>query len=79
MACTVAVEEVIEKHYSRQISLLEDSEPELCEILSRCQEDEIEHRNISLNAGAEDAPGYPLLSSLIKTATRTAIWLSERI
>ena len=41
MACTVAVEEVIEKHYIRQISLLEDSEPELCEILSRFLQDEI--------------------------------------
>jgi ubiquinone biosynthesis monooxygenase Coq7 len=79
MACTVAVEEVIDRHYGRQIHRLRGVEPELCETLAKCQAEEVEHRNLALEAGAEEAPGYALLSAAVKTATRTAIWLSERI
>ena len=79
MACTVAVEEVIDDHYSNQIRRLSQHEPELCSTLEQCRADEVDHRNLALDAGAEEAPGYPILTFGIKTATRTAIWLSERL
>jgi 3-demethoxyubiquinol 3-hydroxylase len=79
MACTVAVEEVIDEHYRRQREALGDIEPELQEIISDFRADEIEHRNIALAHGAEEAPAYAALSAAIKAGSRLAIWLSTRL
>ena len=79
MACTVAVEEVIEEHYSRQAEALEDSEEALKETIETFRAEELEHRDIGLAEGAEETPGYPLLSAGIKAGSRLAIWLSERV
>ena len=54
-------------------------EAELAEIIAQFRAEEIEHRDIALAHGAEDAPGYPLLSAAIKAGSRLAIWLSTRI
>jgi len=75
MACTVAVEEIIDQHYEKQLNRLGDHNPDLSELIYACQQDEREHRDIALETGAS----YPLLSSAIKTASRLAIWLSERV
>ena len=80
MACTVAVEEVIEEHYSRQAAqLASEEEPEILEIIERFRKDEAEHKETALLEGAENAPGYPFLASAVKSCSRVAIWLSERI
>ncbi len=79
MACTEAVEEVIDKHYSNQISMLKDEEPELCDVLSRCQKDEREHQQTATDSGAKNAVGYTFINTVVKGATKTAIWLSERV
>ncbi len=79
MACTVAVEEVIDEHYRRQSAALGDAEPALKAVIEEFRRDELEHRDIALAHGAEDAPAYPALSAAIKTASRLAIWLSTRI
>ncbi len=79
MACTVAVEEAIDAHYTGQIATLDDSEPELRDTLSQFRDDELQHRAIGLQHGAEQAPGYRLLSAAIKTGCRLAIRISERI
>ncbi len=79
MACTVAVEEVIDEHYHRQIETLGDDEPDLAAVLTEFRDDEIEHRDIALEHGAEEAPAYPLLLAAIKAGSRLAIWLSTRI
>ncbi|MCB2081235.1 MAG: demethoxyubiquinone hydroxylase family protein [Rickettsiales bacterium] len=79
MACTVAVEEVIDEHYQKQLHTLGSREPKLTKDIARFREEELEHRDIGLEHDAEKAPGYPLLSAFIKTASRTAIWLSERV
>ena len=79
MACTVAVEEVIGEHYAGQIGRLGDDEADLRETLEDFRADEIAHRDIGLAHGAEETPGYELLSGAIKTGSRLAIWLSERI
>jgi ubiquinone biosynthesis monooxygenase Coq7 len=78
MACTVAVEEVIEEHYRQQMHELADSEPAITEKIDIFRAEEVEHRDTGLAHGAEQAPAYPVLSSAIKAGSRLAIWLAER-
>jgi len=79
MACTVAVEEAIDEHYTAQIETLADDEPELRATIEKFRAEELEHRDIGLDHGAEQAPGYRLLSRVIKTGCKVAIALSERV
>jgi ubiquinone biosynthesis monooxygenase Coq7 len=79
MACTVAVEEAIDAHYAGQIAELDDDEAELRDTLVKFREDELQHRDIGLQHGAEQAPGYRLLSAAIKAGCRLAIRISERV
>jgi len=80
MACTAAIEEEIDRHYSRQLEELEaGDDPELAGMISEFREDERAHRQAAIDAGAEKAPGYPLLSGAIRLGCRLAIRLSERI
>lgn len=81
MACTAAVEEEIDRHYSAQLDQLaeRDSDPELAAMIAEFREDERAHRDTALAAGAERAPAYPLLSGAIRLGCRAAIRLAERI
>jgi len=81
MACTAAVEEEIDRHYSRQLETLQrdGDDPELADMIERFREDEREHRDAALAAGAERAPAYPLLSGAIRLGCRVAIRLAEKI
>ena len=79
MACTEAVEEVIDEHYARQVEKLGQAEPELRTAIEQFRADEIAHRDTARAEGAADAPGYDLLSKGVKAITRGAIWLSERV
>jgi ubiquinone biosynthesis monooxygenase Coq7 len=79
MACTAAVETEIDRHYSEQLRALGRSEPDLAATIGRFRDEELEHRDTALAAGAEDAFGYPILSSLIRAGCRIAIALSKRI
>jgi len=78
-ACTEAVETVIEEHYAGQIEETKESHPDLSATFTKFREDELAHRDVAVEAGAKDAPGYPLLSAIIKTGCRAAIKLSEKI
>lgn len=81
MACTVAVEEAIDEHYAAQEATLKDmgSEPELYKTVVEFRQEELEHRDIGLDHGAEQAPAYALLTGAIKRASKLAIFLSKRI
>ncbi|HYM33159.1 MAG TPA: demethoxyubiquinone hydroxylase family protein [Candidatus Cybelea sp.] len=79
MACTEAVEEVIDAHYAAQSERLGDDEAALKATIDEFRGDEIAHRDAARAAGAADAPAYELLTGAIKTGARLAIWLSERI
>lgn len=79
MACTVAVEETIDAHYARQVADLGTQEPALRGTLERFRREELEHRDIGLAHGAEQAPAYRLLSAAIRAGCRAAIALSERV
>jgi 3-demethoxyubiquinol 3-hydroxylase len=78
MACTVAVEEVIDGHYRNQLEQMPPQERELKSAVEEFRADELEHRGVALDHGAREAPGYRLLSSAIRLCCRTAIALSEK-
>jgi ubiquinone biosynthesis monooxygenase Coq7 len=77
MACTVAVEETINEHYNAQAAALGEDEAELSVTVEKFRQEELEHRDIGLANGAERAPGYRLLTGLIKAGCKVAIGLSE--
>ncbi|MBL8708579.1 MAG: demethoxyubiquinone hydroxylase family protein [Rhodospirillaceae bacterium] len=79
MACTVAVEEVIDEHYRQQQNALAADEPEITAKIEQFRAEEVEHRDTGLAHGAAEAPGYQLLSGAIKAGSRLAIWLAERV
>ena len=79
MACTAAVETEIDRHYGAQADRLGDADPELSAVITEFQAEEVENRDAALEHGAEQAPGYGLLSAAIRLGCRVAIGLSERI
>ncbi|GGC29070.1 2-nonaprenyl-3-methyl-6-methoxy-1,4-benzoquinol hydroxylase [Novosphingobium marinum] len=79
MACTAAVEEEIDRHYTSQLDEIGDDDPELSGLITEFREDERAHRDAAIAAGAEKAPAYPLLSGAIRLGCRLAIRASERI
>ena len=79
-ACTEAVETVIEEHYGDQVAELEaEGDTELASKLAKFRDEEIAHKNLAAAEGASEAPGYPVLSALIRTGCRLAIRISEKV
>ena len=79
MACTEAIEEVIDRHYAEQSAALGEDEAELRATIDEFRADEIEHRDLAVAHEARGAPGYDLLTRAVKTGSRLAIWLSIRV
>jgi 3-demethoxyubiquinol 3-hydroxylase len=79
MACTVAVETEIDRHYSEQLEELGNSEPALSALIEEFRAEELEHKATALSEGAERAPGYPVMSAAIRLGCRVAIALSKRL
>ena len=80
MACTSAVESVIEGHYQEQVDELENQgEDELRNTFTAFREDELEHHDTAIAEGAEDAVGYNLLRGLITAGCKLAIKVSEKV
>ncbi len=79
MACTVAVEEVIDAHYEEQVQKLPANENVLKKKILKFQAEELEHRDIGLEHNAEKTPGYEFLYRAISGGCKAAIWLSKRI
>ncbi|MFW0777537.1 MAG: demethoxyubiquinone hydroxylase family protein [Rickettsiales bacterium] len=79
MACTVAVESVIDDHYAAQEASLGESENELKSVITQFRAEEQEHHDTALNLGAEQSPFYHFLTSAIVLQTKFAIWLSTRV
>jgi len=78
MACTAAVEDVIDRHYAGQVAHLDD-DPPLQTRIEAFRKDEAAHRDEALARGAEQMLGYSLLSGAIKAGCRMAIALSQRL
>ena len=79
MACTVAVETEIDRHYTAQLERLGEDDPELAALVARFRAEELEHRDIALEREAEATPGYRLLSGAIRAGCRLAIRIAERV
>jgi ubiquinone biosynthesis monooxygenase Coq7 len=79
MACTVAVEEVIDAHYREQAEKLGADEKPLQQTIEKFRAEEVQHRDTGLAHGAEQATAYPVLTQAIKAGSRLATWLAERV
>ena len=79
MLCTASVEEVIENHYENQLVKLGKDEKELKEKIKKFKSDEIDHNNIAYDNGATNKGIYSVMDKVIKTGSRIAITISEKI
>ena len=79
MLCTASVEEVIDKHYQDQIDQLQEDEKELKKKIIKFREDEIHHKDIAYEEGASKKGIYSILDKVIKTGSKIAIRISEKI
>jgi len=79
MLCTASVEEVIEDHYKNQLKKLGNDEMNLKNKIEKFKGDEVNHKNIAYEAGATNKGLYSILNKVIKTGSRIAITISEKI
>ena len=79
MLCTASVEEVIDEHYQNQLDQLNSDEKILKQKIKKFRNDEIHHKNIAYDNGASKEGFYSILDKIIKTGSKVAISLSEKI
>ena len=79
MLCTASVEEVIEKHYENQLSKIGDDEKNLKIKIEKFKEDEVNHKNIAYETGASKTGIYSVMDKIIRTGSKIAITISEKI
>ena len=79
MLCTASVEEVIQEHYASQIKQLESDENKLKNKITKFRKDELNHKNIAYEEGATKEGPYSILDKIIKTGSKIAINISEKI
>ena len=79
MLCTASVEEVIDEHYEKQINQLKPDEKILKEKIKKFRLDELHHKNIAYEKGATKKGLYKVLDKIIKTGSKIAINVSEKI
>ena len=79
MLCTASVEEVIDEHYQNQINQIESDEKELRNKIIKFREDELNHKDIAYNEGATRDGLYSILDKIIKTGSKIAINISEKV
>ena len=79
MLCTASVEEVIEDHYQSQLKKLGDDEKDLKSKIEKFKSDETNHKNIAYEAGATTKGLYSIMDKVIKTSSKIAITISEKI
>jgi ubiquinone biosynthesis monooxygenase Coq7 len=77
MACTVAVETEIDRHYGQQVRELGDSDPELSDAIVDFQAEEVEHKTLA--AETQGANQFPLMSAAIRLGCRVAIAVTKRV
>ena len=79
MLCTASVEEVIDEHYLNQINQIKDDEKQLREKIKKFRQDEIDHKDIAYEEGATKKGLYSVMDKVIKTGSKIAINISEKI
>tara|TARA_B100002051_G_scaffold229442_1_gene226508 strand:- start:282 stop:815 length:534 start_codon:yes stop_codon:yes gene_type:complete len=79
MLCTASVEEVIDEHYQNQIDQIESDEKELKKKIIKFREDELHHKDIAYEKGASKEGIYSIFDKIVKTGSKIAIRVSEKI
>jgi ubiquinone biosynthesis monooxygenase Coq7 len=79
MLCTASVEEVIDGHYQNQLNQINSDEKILKGKIKKFRDDEIHHKNIAYDNGASKEGLYSILDKIIKTGSKVAISISEKI
>ena len=79
MLCTASVEEVIEDHYQNQLKKLGNDEMDLKAKIEKFKEEESNHKNIAYESGATNKGLYSIMDKVIRTGSRIAIAISEKI
>jgi ubiquinone biosynthesis monooxygenase Coq7 len=79
MLCTASVEEVIEDHYENQLKKIGDDEKDLKDKIQKFRSDEINHKNIAYKSGATNKGIYSIMDKIIRTSSKIAITISEKI
>ena len=79
MLCTASVEEVIDKHYLNQINQLGPEEKELKKKITKFRMDELHHKDIAYEEGASKKGFYSIMDKIIKTGSKIAISISEKV
>ena len=79
MLCTASVEEVIDKHYLDQINQLGPEEKELKKKITKFRQDELDHKDIAYEEGASKKGFYSIMDKIIKTGSKIAIRISEKV
>ena len=79
MLCTASVEEVIDEHYQNQINQLKNDEKELKSKIIKFRDDELHHKDIAYAEGATKEGFYSIMDKIIKTGSKIAINISEKI
>ena len=79
MLCTASVEEVIDVHYKTQINQIGPDEKNLKNKITKFREDEFHHKDIAYNEGSSKKGFYSLIDKVIKTGSKLAIKVSEKI
>ena len=80
-ACTIAVEDVIEKHYQEQLNELEfyPEHDAFKKTVKQFRDDELEHRDTAVDQGGDDHPLAQPVKSVVTAITKAAIFLSKKI
>ena len=79
MLCTASVEEVIDGHYKNQIDQIGSDENDLKKNIIKFRNDEINHKDIAYDNGATKDGFYTIIDKVIKTGSKLAIKISEKI
>ena len=79
MLCTASVGDVIDEHYQNQINKIQDDEKKLKEKIKKFRADELEHKDIAYEQGATKRGIYSIMDKIIKTGSKIAINISEKI
>ena len=79
MLCTASVEEVIEKHYENQLKKIGSDEKDLKDKIEKFKSDEINHKNIAYETEATNKGLYSIMDKIIRTSSKIAITISEKI
>ncbi len=79
MACTEAVEAVIDQHYGEQLERLGDSEPDLKQTIAQFRAEEVAHHEAAIAHGSQQAAGHAILTAAIKAGCKIAIALSTKV